>query len=102
MGPELGLSQSMAEAASATLAGLPAPLPEVLLPDTFTQLQWKREPDMGTFEFMRKRRMPSESCCIHDYDRQRSSGEAAADATLIRNSDWKVARSSCYSERQEH
>lgn len=38
LGPEAGLSQSMAEAASEPLAGLPAALSDVLLPDTCTQM----------------------------------------------------------------
>ena len=40
LGPEAGLSQSMAEAeaASESLAGLPATLSDVLLPDTCTQM----------------------------------------------------------------
>lgn len=36
--PEAGLSQSMADAASAPLAGLPAMLSDVLLPDTCTYM----------------------------------------------------------------
>ena len=38
LGPEAGLSHSMAEAASELLAGLPATLSDMLLPDTCTQM----------------------------------------------------------------
>lgn len=48
LGPEPGLLHSMAEAASAPLAGLPATLPDVLLPGAFKKVVVKHEPDMVT------------------------------------------------------